>query len=102
MKYGLSGDIIERLQQIFTSYPQIEEVVLYGSRATGTFRKGSDIDLTLRGENVNFTVLTKIMAEVESCSIPYKVDLSVYQTIENAKLREHIAQYGKLFYAKAA
>ncbi|MCS6796683.1 MAG: nucleotidyltransferase domain-containing protein, partial [Raineya sp.] len=49
MKYGLPNSAIEAIQKVFSKYPEIEKVILYGSRAMGNYRVGSDIDLTLCG-----------------------------------------------------
>ena len=47
MTFGLSDATIEKIRSVFARYPQVEKAVLYGSRAKGTFRNGSDIDLSL-------------------------------------------------------
>ena len=46
---GLSESVVYRICAVFSRYPQAAEAILYGSRAKGTYRKGSDIDLTLCG-----------------------------------------------------
>lgn len=49
MKFGLKDETIEHVHDVFSRFPQIEEVIIYGSRAKGTYRNGSDIDLTNGG-----------------------------------------------------
>ncbi|MCW0484384.1 nucleotidyltransferase domain-containing protein [Gaoshiqia sediminis] len=49
MKFGLSETTISLLCSVFENYPEIEEVIIYGSRAKGNYREGSDIDITLKG-----------------------------------------------------
>lgn len=51
MKYGLTQEIIEKIRSVYSRFPQIEKAVLYGSRAKGNYKTGSDIDLTLYGTN---------------------------------------------------
>ncbi|MBC2742006.1 MAG: nucleotidyltransferase domain-containing protein [Desulfosarcina sp.] len=60
MQYGLKKENIERVNRIFAQYDKVEEVILYGSRAKGNYKSGSDIDLTLKGKEVNLKLLNKI------------------------------------------
>lgn len=97
---GLSPQAIEGVTSVFSQYPQIDKAILYGSRASGTHRNGSDIDLTLTGSGLNFSVMTKIENDLDDLLLPYKIDLSVLDAIENEDLLEHIQRIGKVFYAK--
>ena len=74
--------------------------MLYGSRAKGTYRPGSDIDLTLFGDALDLDTLGQIATRLEESPIPYQVDLSIYGLIEHAGLREHIERAGKVFYQR--
>ena len=96
--YGLKEEHINTIQSIFEKYLEIDEAILYGSRAKGNYRNGSDIDLTLKGEKLNLSVLSQIQIELEDTYLPYQVDLSIYHTIENPKLIEHIDRVGISFY----
>ena len=98
MKYGLKNDTIKAIQEVFARYPQIEKAILYGSRAKGTYRKGSDIDLTLVGKDLDLTTLFKIENVLDDLLLPYKIDLSIYRKIENADLIGHIERVGLVFY----
>ncbi len=100
MKYGLKEHTIEAIQNTFAKYPQIEKVLLYGSRARGNFRNGSDIDLTLKGESLESRLLFKIENELDDLLLPYKIDLSIYHKIENQDFLDQIDQYGIVFYRK--
>jgi len=100
MKYGLRTSDIEEINAIFEKYPQVEQTILYGSRAKGNFREGSDIDLTLTGDNLDYNILLKIETELDDLLLPYKIDLSIKQKIENSDLLKHIERVGKVFYKK--
>jgi predicted nucleotidyltransferase len=94
---------METLTALFKKYPGIQEVILYGSRALGTYRNGSDIDITLRtGENFAFTDLLHLMGDFDESSLPYLADISLYQDIENPDLKAHIDRAGKVLYSGAA
>lgn len=100
MNCGLNLQVIERIQGVFAKYPQIAEVILYGSRAKGNFRPNSDIDLTMKGDGLNLTEQLRIENELDDLLLPYKIDLSVYHHIQNADLIDHIDRVGVVFYTK--
>jgi predicted nucleotidyltransferase len=95
--FGLNKRTIESLNAIFAKYPEIKQVVIYGSRAKGNYRKGSDIDLTLKGDGIPFSLLLKIENEIEELLLPYKIDLSIYDKIDSIDVKEHICRVGKIF-----
>ncbi|MBN1378909.1 MAG: nucleotidyltransferase domain-containing protein [Gammaproteobacteria bacterium] len=76
----------------------MEEVVLYGSRAKGTYRPGSDIDLTLKGPELNLRILNRISTELDDLLLPFCFDLSIFTQVENADLFEHIQRVGLVIY----
>ena len=98
MKYGLKEQTIFMINEVFAKYPQINNVVLYGSRAKGNFRPNSDIDLVLKGENLDLKTLFKIETDLDNLLLPYKMDDSVFDKIENHDLIEHINRVGIEFY----
>lgn len=96
--FGLKIDTIQAIQQVFLQYPALKKAVLYGSRAKGNYRTGSDIDLTLEGENLNLSILQNIENELDELMLPYKMDISLLKHIQNAELLEHIKRVGIVFY----
>ena len=99
-RFGLSEAIIQRLCAVLAQYPQVEQAVLYGSRATGTYRNGSDIDLALFGDDLNLQTLCKIMDAIDGLLLPYSVDLIVFERSGDPDLRAHIQQAGVVFYQR--
>ncbi len=99
--YGLKDKVIREIVDVFKGYPQIEQAILYGSRAKGNYRNGSDIDLTLRGEGLTLTMLFRIETDLDDRMLPYKIDLSVFHQIENLDLVKHVEKVGLVFYQKA-
>jgi len=79
----------------------VEEAILYGSRAKGNERPGSDIDLTLNGPNLNLQVINRISRELDDLLLPYTIDLSVFRQISNSDLLDHIERVGQVFYRKS-
>lgn len=96
--FGLKNSQISLIQSVFKKYNSIEKAVLYGSRAKGNYRNGSDIDLTLIGFGLDLTTLLKIENELDDLLLPHKIDLSIFHKIENPDLIEHINRVGKIFY----
>jgi predicted nucleotidyltransferase len=99
MKFGLKESNIEKINQIFVKNNKIEEVLLYGSRAIGSYREGSDIDLTIKG-NIEFKDLQRIISELDNLLLPYKFDISIFKDINNNDLIDHIKKIGIIFYKK--
>lgn len=100
MKYGLQDETIERIQSVFSRYPEITKAVLYGSRAKGNFKNGSDIDLTLVGNELSSKTVSKISIEIDDLMIPYIVDLGILANIKNQDLIDHINRVGVVFYER--
>lgn len=96
--FGLTTKQYEAIATVFSNYSQIKTVVIYGSRAKGTHKPYSDIDLTLIGELIDLTILQKIELELDDLMLPYKFDISIFNTIENNDLLEHINRKGQIFY----
>lgn len=98
--YGLPNSAIEALHNIFHQYPEIDVVKLYGSRAKGNYRLGSDIDLCIQAPNLGLHDLFKIDNDIDDLLLPWKVDLSLWHQIDNHELLEHINRLGVYFYIK--
>ncbi len=97
---GLTQEIWQQINTIFANYPSVTEVVLYGSRAKGNYRSGSDIDLTMKGEGLNLKLLNKIANDLDDLLLPYTFDLSILAQIDNHDLIAHISRVGKVVYRK--
>ena len=95
--FGLSEKTLAVLRSLFNGHSGIERVIVYGSRAKGNYRPGSDIDLTLIASTLSLSDLMKIQNEIDDLSIPYKVDLSLFHYLDNEELKEHIQRVGKDF-----
>lgn len=100
MPYGLSDDTLHNICGVFSRHPAIEKAVLYGSRAKGNYRPGSDIDLTLYGDALTTPELGSIADELDDLLLPYKIDLSLFARLDHADLMEHIERAGVLFYIR--
>lgn len=98
MSYGLNEATIARIRGVLARFKDVEKALLYGSRAKGNYRAGSDIDLTLYGAGLSFDQLGMIASELDDLLLPYTIDLSIFEQLGNSDLREHIERVGVVFY----
>jgi predicted nucleotidyltransferase len=99
-EFGLPPSTLDAIRHILSEAPAVKKAVIYGSRAKGTHRPGSDIDLTLFGDALSLDTLGQIATRLEESPIPYQVDLSIFKLIEHAALREHIERVGQMLYQR--
>ncbi len=91
---GLTQKELEILKSVFQKFDEINEVILFGSRALGTHKKSSDIDLAIKGK-VNINTLSKLKYTLEEDTIlPYFFDVVIYDNIKNIELKNHIDEFG--------
>lgn len=102
-RFGLSTHVIYQIHSVLARHPNIQRAVIYGSRAKGNYRPGSDIDLTLfavAGKEISRHELADILDEVDDLLLPYTMDLSAFEQLTHEKLREHIERVGRVFWAR--
>lgn len=97
---GLNEKTIESIKAVLAGHPAVEKGVLYGSRAKGNFKPGSDIDLTLYGDSLTSSELGTIAEELDDLLLPYQIDLSIFTKISNLDLQEHINRVGLVLYQR--
>lgn len=100
MSWGLSDAAILQIKAVFKRYEHVDKVVIYGSRAMGTYKNGSDIDLTIMGRGVTFQLLTELLSDLDQLDLPYTFDLSSYDSLKNPTLTDHINRVGQVFYER--
>ena len=91
---GLTQKELEVLEKVFKKFDKLEEVILFGSRALGTHKKASDIDLAIKGD-VDINTLAKLKYTLEEDTLlPYFFDIVIYDNLENEELKKHIDEFG--------
>lgn len=98
MEYGLDTKYVEMIRNVFSRHPEVEKVILFGSRAKGSYKPGSDIDMAVIGEGVTKNTLSSLLGEFEDSLLPFFVDIVSYSQITNLELKEHIDRVGKVIY----
>ena len=100
MVHGLSDETVAKIRAVFARFPEVEQAVLYGSRAKGNARPGSDIDLTLFGSQLDLSLLGQIDDALDDLLLPCRFDLSLYPRLSHPDLLDHIRRVGVTFYEK--
>lgn len=99
-KFGLSLRDLECIHSILNKYSNIRTVVLFGSRAKGNFKSGSDIDLAVMDSDIPEETLIKILNDFKESDLPYFVDLVSFQSLQQNELKDHISRVGVLFFER--
>lgn len=102
MRFGLESNVIRAVHSVLKKHTEIERTIIYGSRAKGNFRTGSDIDLTLLGGNLTDQLLSTIAQELDDLNTPYLFDLSIFNQLQSQDLKEHIDRVGQIFYQRGS
>ncbi len=101
MKYGLLDGQLKIIERTLVVHPEIEQAVLFGSRAINTFKTASDIDIALKGKKVSNTLAGSLKGYFEEeTNLPYFVDVLSYPHIDSKNLKKHIDQHGIIIYRK--
>lgn len=94
-KFGLDQDILDKILAVLTGYPAIERAVIYGSRAAGTFKNYSDIDLAVSAPAMSEKEFARLRFELDELPIVFKIDVVHIDRLENENLRQKIAREEK-------
>jgi uncharacterized protein len=101
--FGFSEESAEWILRVMRVFPEIDEAIIFGSRAKGNFKPGSDVDIAVKGNFPEYTYTERIRNMLqEGLYFPYFFDVVDYGHITDPALKEHIDRVGKLFYRKPA
>ncbi|WP_036904510.1 nucleotidyltransferase family protein [Prevotella sp. AGR2160] len=100
MKYGLEDRYLSELREILASIPEIEEAILFGSRARGDYRRNSDIDLSLTGEQLEQHHIVELRNKLYESRIPYFFDINIFRGLKSKTFIENILHDGVIIYKK--
>ena len=96
--WGLNARDVKWLRDTFAQFPEITEVRIFGSRAMGNFKPGSDVDLALFGKG-RLECTTRVSGMLnEELPLPYQFDVVDYSAVTNPDLLAHIDQHGQQIY----
>ncbi len=101
MRFGISEESFNLIMHTLSLWPEIEKAAVFGSRAMGNYKRGSDVDIVLYGSNITTDIIDALSVMLnEKLPLPYYFDIIHYESLKNASLKEHIDIYGRLFYGQ--
>ena len=101
MPFGLTDQDIDLIRSAISEREEISEVLVFGSRAMGNHKKGSDVDLAIKGEKVDLRTVSTLSARLnDELPLPYEFDVVDYASIDAPALTEHINQHGTLVFVR--
>lgn len=97
--FGLLDSDIATIKKILEEFPEVKRSAIFGSRAKGNYRNGSDVDIAILSNNLSLDTILTISSRLnEDTLMPYRFDVLNYQTIANKELIQHIDRVGKVFF----
>lgn len=97
--FGLIESDIRYINSALAQFNEIEIGIIFGSRAMGNYKKGSDVDLALKGKDITSKTIYKLSDLLnEEYPLPYFFDLIHYEGISNVKLKNHIDREGIIIF----
>jgi hypothetical protein len=101
--HGLTEKTVAQIIDVLAGFPEVEKALLFGSRAKGTYRRGSDIDLALIGGNLNWQTAGRIDSALDDLPLPHRFSLIVFGSSTDPEVAAHIRRVGiPLFEREAA
>ena len=99
--FGISDKSLEMIRNVLEDFSNVDKGIIFGSRAMKNHKKGSDVDIAIQGDEVNWETTSKISGKLnEALPLPYYFDVVDYTHLDNPELKEHIKKYGIVFYQK--
>ncbi|WP_164667783.1 nucleotidyltransferase domain-containing protein [Virgibacillus doumboii] len=99
--YGLLEKDMKLITEAIKNIDEIENAFLFGSRALGNYKKGSDVDLAISGSKVTANTVAKVSETLnEELPLPYFFDVLHYDKLTNEKLTEHIDCHGAEIFSR--
>jgi predicted nucleotidyltransferase len=101
MSFGLLDTDIKFICSSLSQFEEIEKTALFGSRAKGNSKRGSDVDIAIWENKINFATISKLHAILEDYSpMPYLFDIVDYTHLSHKDIKEYINKVGIIIYQK--
>lgn len=96
MKFGIPDQSLQLIKNTIAQFPQIKQASIFGSRSLGNYRHGSDIDISIVGEEIDYHIVSKLSRVLnEELPLPYYFDIIDYSHLTHKDLKKHINDYGQ-------
>lgn len=98
---GLDKEEVKEIKEVIEKYAEVETAYIFGSRAKGNYKRGSDIDIAVKGKNITIDTIASLLNKLEEeTTLPYFFDVIHYDTCSTKELVEHIDRVGVCIYKK--
>ncbi len=98
--FGFKKGDLKNIITVLQQEKLIKQAIIFGSRAKGNYKNGSDVDIALKGNNLTDNIVAHIGSLLnEDTLMPYKFDVLNFHTIQNKQLEDHINRVGKVIYS---
>ena len=98
--FGLTERDRKYLESVMRKFPEIEQAIIFGSRAMGNSKRGSDVDLAIIGKNIASATALRLRTLLnEELPLPYFFDVVRYEIITNDNLKQHIDEHGVVLFS---
>ena len=99
-QFGLKQSDLTYIIKTLSRFDTINKAIIFGSRAKGNYRNGSDVDIAIKGD-IDFRTVARLSYLLnEESFMPYRFDIVNYNRTKHSKLKEHIDRVGIIIYAK--
>ena len=100
--FGLSDEVLRMIEDAIKPFPDVEEAIILGSGAMGNYKRGSDVDIALRGARLTDRSVNALRTFFNDAApgYPYKTDVLNYHELVNEELKKHIDEYGRTLYKR--
>lgn len=95
--YGINDASYEEMISLFKSFDSLDKVYIFGSRARGDYKEGSDIDLAIESKD---DIKLRLLNKLEDIRCILNFDVVDVNNIENEKLLMNIKKEGILIYRR--
>jgi predicted nucleotidyltransferase len=92
--YGIDQETWDQILSVLRSESKVREIILFGSRAKGVFKEGSDIDICIKGKDLGYDDLIRLNGLLDELDLPWEIGLLIHDMIDEPMLIEHIARVG--------
>ena len=96
---GISGPQQQRLLDVLIQQADVDAIWLFGSRAMGRERPGSDIDLCVDAARLSHRERLRLMAAIDDLLLPWTVDLALRHELP-PDLVSHVQRVGRCLWTR--
>lgn len=99
--FGIYDNSYDIMLSTFSNYSEIKKAVIFGSRAMGNYKKGSDIDVAIFGDDITYNIISDINSKLnDQLPVPYFFDVVDFNSISNDDLKKHVVEEGVVVFER--